>query len=612
MSTPPDSRDAPTAERTIQTGKFPAVVQVPPLTLSAPPAPPPAPPPALAPSGSDVPVEEFAPQASQGPLSITDFLTDGSLARLCEELTRLTGVHVALLDRTGRTISAGEGRRAWDIQESAESIPPAPGDDRFPLRVSGETIGWLAVSEGSPSLATDARDRLEHVVTLVASAAAELCENGLELRHRLRELTVLYRLNALLTRTHDVSAILETALDSALDVLELDAGAIMLLPEDADGVLSEHEKDLVTAASRHLSREWLESPLPLSRDRVFDQLALRGETVVSEDVTKDPRVLIPERAAQEGLVSFINAGLVFQGRPIGVIRLYKRRKHEFGDWDRRLLKSIAQQAAVAVQQARLQRARKEERRIQRQVQLAVDVQRRMLPRTHPRIKGLDIAANYEPSYELGGDFYDFVDLGGHLGVVVGDVVGKGIAAALLMSAVRAMLRAHAEDIYDLDEVVGRVNKAVCRDTLDHEFATLWYGVIDPGSLRLTYCSGGHEPPMIIHVPSNRSPAAEDVSELAIGGMVVGVDPSQKYQRGIYELRRGDVLIAYTDGVTDALTFSGEKFGKHRLRATLLRLLSENPSATSKQLVDGVIWEIRRFVGLARRTDDQTIVVIRVG
>ncbi|HLO41592.1 MAG TPA: SpoIIE family protein phosphatase [Phycisphaerales bacterium] len=557
-------------------------------------------------------MEEFAPQASQGPLSITDFLTDGSLARLCEELTRLTGVHVALLDRTGRTISAGEGRRAWDIQESAESVPPAPGDDRFPLRVSGETIGWLAVSQGSPSLATDARDRLEHVVTLVASAAAELCENGLELRHRLRELTVLYRLNALLTRTHDVSAILETALDSALDVLELDAGAIMLLPEDADGVLSEHEKDLVTAASRHLSREWLESPLPLSRDRVFDQLALRGETVVSEDVTKDPRVLIPERAAQEGLVSFINAGLVFQGRPIGVIRLYKRRKHEFGDWDRRLLKSIAQQAAVAVQQARLQRARKEERRIQRQVQLAVDVQRRMLPRTHPRIKGLDIAANYEPSYELGGDFYDFVDLGGHLGVVVGDVVGKGIAAALLMSAVRAMLRAHAEDIYDLDEVVGRVNKAVCRDTLDHEFATLWYGVIDPGSLRLTYCSGGHEPPMIIHVPSNRSPAAEDVSELAIGGMVVGVDPSQKYQRGIYELRRGDVLIAYTDGVTDALTFSGEKFGKHRLRATLLRLLSENPSATSKQLVDGVIWEIRRFVGLARRTDDQTIVVIRVG
>ncbi len=549
---------------------------------------------------------------SQGPLSITDFLTDGSLAGLCGELTRLTGVRVGLRDRAGRSIIAGEGRRAWevvsDVKESADDIG---GAGSFPLRVSGDTIGWLTVSPGQPELGPDARDRLEHVVTLIASAAAELCENGLELRHRLRELTVLYRLNSLLTRTQDVSAILDTALDSALDVLELDAGAIMLLPEDADGILSEHEKDLVTAASRSLSHEWLHSPLPLSRDRLFDQLALRGETVVSEDVTRDERVLIPERAREEGLVSFINAGLVFQGRPIGVIRLYKRRRREFSDWDRRLLKSIAQQAAVAVQQARLQRARDEESRIQRQVQLAVDVQRRMLPRMQPVIKGLDLAAAYEPSYELGGDFYDFVNLGGHLGLIVGDVVGKGIAAALLMSAVRAMLRAHAEDLYDLDEVVGRVNKAVCRDTLDHEFATLWYGVLDPNTLRLTYCSAGHDPPMVVHVPRDRAPTVDDIDELAVGGMVVGVDPTQKYQRGIYEVRHGDVLLAYTDGVTDALTFSGEKFGKQRLRATLLRLLAENPGMPAKQIVDQIIWEVRRFVGLARRTDDQTIVVARV-
>lgn len=576
--------------------------------------------PASSPSTPQTNVPEAAPSAvavptdipySQGPLSITDFLTDGSLAGVCEQLSRLTGVTVGLRDRLGRSIVSGEGRRAWDVIDDAKAAGTTPGPGSVPLRVSGETIGWLTISEGSPELAGDARGRLEHVVALIASTAAELCENGLELRHRLRELTVLYRLNSLLTRTQDDSAILETALDSALDVLELDAGAIMLLPEDADGILSEHEKDLVTAASRHLSKDWLESPLPLSRDRLFDQMALRGDTVVSEDVTTDERVLIPERARQEGLAGFINAGLVFQGRPIGVIRLYKRRRREFSDWDRRLLKSIAQQAAVAVQQARLQRARKQERRIQRQVQLAADVQRRMLPQTLPKVRGLDLAATYEPSYELGGDFYDFVELGGHLGLVVGDVVGKGIAAALLMSAVRAMLRAHAEDLYDLDEVVRRVNRAVCRDTLDHEFATLWYGVLDPVSLRLTYCSAGHEPPMVVHIPSGRPPTAQDIDELAIGGMVVGVDPAQKYQRGIYELKKGDVLLAYTDGVTDALAFSGEKFGKKRLRATLLRLLAENPAMTSRQIVDQIVWEIRRFVGLARRTDDQTIVVVRM-
>lgn len=548
---------------------------------------------------------------AQGPLSITDFLTDGSLAGVCEELSRLTGVCVALRDRQGRSIVAGEGRRAWEVLDDGRPEKAAPGPGNIPLRVSGETIGWMSISEGDPALGADARTRLEHVVALVASAAAELCENGLELRHRLRELTVLYRLNSLLTRTQDVSAILETALESALDVLELDAGAIMLLPEDADGILSEHEKDLVTAASRHLSKEWLESPLPLSKDRLFDQLALRGETVVSEDVTDDPRVLIPDRARKEGLAGFINAGLVFQGRPIGVMRLYKRRRREFSDWDRRLLKSIAQQAAVAVQQARLQRARKEERRIQRQVQLAADVQRRMLPQALPRVRGLDVAATYEPSFELGGDFYDFVELSGHLGLVVGDVVGKGIAAALLMSAVRAMLRAHAEDIYDLDEVVRRVNRAVCRDTLDHEFATLWYGVVDPATLRLTYCSAGHEPPMVVRMQEGKAPTNANIDELAVGGMVVGVDPTQKYQRGLYEFRKGDVLLAYTDGVTDALAFSGEKFGKARLRATLLRLLTENPAMPARQIVDQIVWEIRRFVGLSRRTDDQTIVVVRM-
>jgi phosphoserine phosphatase RsbU/P len=545
-------------------------------------------------------------------VSITDFLTDGSLARLCAELTRLTGVGVQLHDRDGRRIVPGEGRRAWEIQGDASSNGAAEASAvTFPLRVAGEDIGWLSVGAGDPVLGSDARPRLEHVATLLSSAAAELCEHGLELRHRLRELTVLYRLNSLLTRTHEVSTILGTALDSALDVLELDAGAIMLLPEDADGIASDHEKDLTTAASRNLSRDWLECPTPLSKDRLFDTLALRGETVVSEDVTTDPRVLIPDRARQEGLVSFINAGLVFQGSPIGVMRLYKRRRRVFSDWDRRLIKSISQQATVAVQQARLQQAQEQERQIQRQVQLAADVQRRMLPRTLPTIPRLDMAASYEPSYELGGDFYDFAMLGGHLGIVVGDVVGKGIAAALLMSAVRAMLRAHAEDIYDLDEVVRRVNAAVCRDTLDHEFATLWYGVLDPATLKLTYCSAGHEPPMVIRVPAHRAPNMTDIDELAIGGMVVGVDPSQRYQRGMVEIRPRDVLFAYTDGVTDAATFTGEKFGKARLRASLLRMLSDNPKMTAQQIVDQVRWEVRRFTGLASRTDDQTLVVIRV-
>src|SRR6185295_6677226 len=155
-------------------------------------------------------------------------------------------------------------------------------------------------------------------------------------------------------------------------------------------------------------RDWLECPLPLSKNRLFDRMALDGQVIVAEDLQTDDRILIPERAAAEGLGAALHAGLVFQNRPIGVIRLYSRRPRRFSDSDRRLLRSIAAQAAVAVEQARLLRVEREEQRVQRQIQLAADVQRRMLPDKPPDYPGLDLAARYLPSFELGGDFYDFV------------------------------------------------------------------------------------------------------------------------------------------------------------------------------------------------------------
>jgi sigma-B regulation protein RsbU (phosphoserine phosphatase) len=253
-----------------------------------------------------------------------------------------------------------------------------------------------------------------------------------------------------------------------------------------------------------------------------------------------------------------------------------------------------------------------EQRIQRQVQLAADVQRRMLPRRVPQIPALDVAARYVPSFELGGDFYDFFELGANFGVAIGDVVGKGIAAALLMASVRASLRAHVQDVYHIDEVLSRVNAALCRDTLDNEFATLWYGVIDTEKLRMTYSAGGHEPPMVFRVPPGAAPGtAAAIEELSIGGMAVGIDPLQVYQRGTYDLRAGDVFVAYTDGVTDTLDFSGKKFGKQRLRQVVLKLLADEPEAGASRIADHILWQLRQFAGILERPDDQTLVVVRV-
>lgn len=548
--------------------------------------------------------------------SITDFLTDGSLAGLCAELEALAGVPVQLRDRDGNVITrTGEvnARGAWRVEDRGGPRPPlvGPGVVEFPLRIGHEPIGSIAMGVGNPSLGPDSRERLSRALAFLASTAGELCEHELDLRHRIKEVDAMYRVSTMLANAAAREQVLNVALDSVVEAMELDAGAIMLLKQDADGITSDREEDLTTAASRSLSKDWLDCPLPLSKDRLFDRLALNGEVVVSEDLVNDPRVLIPDRAAAEGLGAAIHAGLVFQERPIGVIRLYARRPRTFTEEDKKLLRSIARQAAVAVEQSRLMKAEEERQRVERQLELAADVQRRMLPRASPSFPRFDVAARYQPSFELGGDFYDFLDLNGHLGIVVGDVAGKGIAAALLMAAVRASLRAHVQGIYDLNDVVARVNTALCRDTRDNEFASLWYGVIDPASLRLTYCSAGHEPTLVVHVPKGRAPTQGDIEQLQTGGMVVGIDPTQTYQRAIHDLRPRDLVLAYTDGVTDARNFQGQRFGRRRFKSAIVSLLESNPEMPAQEFVDRLHWHVRQFTGLAPKQDDFTIVAMRV-
>lgn len=542
-------------------------------------------------------------------LSIADFITDASLPAACEHLTKLLGVEVSLRDPEGRKIVRRAPPPAWEFEQGA--APIGPECVSIPLLVEGRAIGSIVLGPGSPRVPeTESRARLLEALTHIAMTASEFCRQDVDLRHRVKEVQALYRLSSMLVRATKAEAVLDIALESALDALELDAGSIVLF-EQEEGPTTQTEVDLVLKASRNLSREWLESPLPLSKDRLFDRMALEGQIVTSHDLRKDERVLIHDHVLSEGLRAAMHAGLVFQDRAIGVIRLYSRTPREFAESEKRLLKSIAAQAAVAVEQARLLKLQEREQRVQRQVQLAADVQRRMLPRRVPSVARLDVAARYVPSFELGGDFYDFFELSGSFGVAIGDVVGKGLAAALLMASVRASLRAHVQDIYHIDDVLSRVNAALARDTLDNEFATLWYGVLDTEKLRLTYCAGGHEPPMVFRAVQGRAPTLADIDELSIGGMAVGIDPTQRYQRGTYDLHPRDVLVAYTDGVTDTLNFSGKKFGKQRLRQGVLKLLAEEPDANAARIADHIYWELRQFAGILERPDDQTVVVLRV-
>lgn len=533
----------------------------------------------------------------RAPISITDFLTDASFIALCQALGSIARATVTVHDVQGRRVVYTRGDPPWTlapadedaarVRDAMHHMGPATGviagDGRLlePLLVAGNVIGAVVIAPAAPIRSgTNDLDRLRTVIAQLCSTVNELCENDALLRQRNAELSVLFRLSSLLVTARDLDAVLNVALRSAVELLNADAAAIHLLDDDG-----------VSALRAHVG--------------LSDRFVLAAADVFPEG---EP---LRDMLAEDGLVGVISASLSFNNRPLGTLRLFHRRSMFLEPSEQALLQTITEQVAAAVASARLIESEQRAVAMERQLALAADVQRRMLPRVAPTFPRLDIDARYIPSLELSGDFYDLIDLNGHLGVLIGDVAGKGVPAALLMAAVRASVRAFAGDHYHLDDVMTRANKAMVRDTQPQEFATVFYGVVDPASLRLTFCNAGHDPPFLLRPPVGRPPEASDLHELSSGGMAIGIDGTQTYERGMFDLQAGDTIVAYTDGFVDARNFSGQKFGRARLRQSIVDALRTTPAATARAVADHIVWDVRRFVGLNPPVDDQTLVVLRV-
>lgn len=568
-----------------------------------------------------------APYPHSPAINLTDFLDIQTLQELQDSFSDFTHFTTVIRDAKGTPLTTPTDtlQRSRGDALLEQLISPDDAGTRLtaPIIVDGREVGsvnieatctlahrpdrakleQLAVKLGVPeSKLTVLMDAAEHtfaprraaavqVLFLLANHLARLCYQEYQLRERLEELAALNRISTLLAGHRNLQQILDTAASSCAEALNLKATAIRLL--DDSGL------ELVIKAVYGLSPAYLnKGPILLDKSQVARE-AFAGTVVHVQDMLTDPRVLYPEDAEREGLASFLAAPMIYRGRPIGIIQVYSAEPRAFSPYDTNLLLSIAQLSATAIENARLDEQRKEAVDVQRQLRLAADVQQRMLPNAMPDVPQFDIAARYVPSFELGGDFYDFIQLDNHLGIAVADVVGKGIAASLLMASVRASLRAYAQDVYDIDEILSRVNIALCRDTLSSEFATLFYGVLDPSTLRLTYCSAGHEPTLLLRDGV--------VTKLDVGGTVVGIDPNHEYEKGLVDLKPGDTLFIYTDGLCDAQNFNNQRFGRERVRESLIEAAKLSASDT----LNHVLWQMRRFAGLNKRMDDLTIVTIKV-
>ncbi|MGV6813477.1 MAG: PP2C family protein-serine/threonine phosphatase, partial [Phycisphaerales bacterium] len=458
--------------------------------------------------------------------SLRAYWTTGTISALCETITELGGAVIELRDERGLVLDSTRE----SIQHGIVRPMPA-GSIAIPIVVIGEQLGAVVVSpnpnQPEPDKATQAL--YEKIGHLIAVTASEMCTDVAQLRYRVDEIAVLYKLSSLLAKGGRVGDMLGLTLDLALDVLKLDAGAIMLLPEDSVGIVhDELENELRRSASVALSEDWLSNPIPLSKGRTFDRESLAGQVVSSKNLVTDERVLVPENCAEENLIAFLGTGMVFDDRPIGVIRLYAHHEREFTLAERNLIRSIAESAAAAVEQARLLKLQARERRMHRALKIAGAVQKRMLPEETPKHDHIELAGRYRPSQEIGGDFYDLFDVRNQLGVLVGDVVGKGVVAGLLMSAVRATIRAYAELSDDLARVMFRTNQAVWRDTTISEFVTIWYGMIDPDTFEMRYVVAGHESPLLLRSSSDGLHHEWHIEELPGEGLVVGVLPDESY------------------------------------------------------------------------------------
>jgi serine phosphatase RsbU (regulator of sigma subunit) len=270
----------------------------------------------------------------------------------------------------------------------------------------------------------------------------------------------------------------------------------------------------------------------------------------------------------------------------------------------RALRDWAQQLALMMENARLTDRVVEQEKLRRDLALAVEVQRRLLPEQPPQAPVADLAAVSLPARSIGGDYYDFLDAGDHrIGIALADIAGKGIAAALIMAVVQASLRIlSTEENISLPQLAAKMNRFLHGSTRSNSYATFFYAQIDEQNRQLRYVNAGHNPPYLI-----RSIGGSEIEELSTGGTVLGMFQQASYQEAIVDLRPGDVLVAFTDGVTEALNPNEEEFGEDRLKS----LLREVVHLPAHEMSARISRELKNWIQDAAQYDDLTFIVMKV-
>jgi serine phosphatase RsbU (regulator of sigma subunit) len=299
--------------------------------------------------------------------------------------------------------------------------------------------------------------------------------------------------------------------------------------------------------------------------------------------------------------SLLCVPLLVKSELTGVLTVFNKRGADgFSDDDQRLLSIVASQSAQVVENARLREDEETLRRMREELRLASEIQLGLLPKCAPVLPGYDIAGVSVPAEEVGGDYFDFIPVDERrLALCLGDVSGKGLSAALLMSNLQATVRAQTLLGIPPGDCLGHSNTLLARTTEPNKFATCFYAVLDSELHEIRYSNAGHEPPFLL-ARSGRT------ARLDKGGVVLGFLDAARYEEAITRLDPGDLLAIYSDGVTDAANEDDEPFGEERLRA----VLESAGNASAQNALETILNTVRAHAGARGPQDDMTLVLVR--
>ena len=409
---------------------------------------------------------------------------------------------------------------------------------------------------------------------------------------RYREINLLYRIGESVGTSLETDKIPHLILDEIRPVVKADAG-IVLLPTGGDAsVVSQPE---VRAAFSDVGAA--DSLFSLGRAAVA-RVAASGRSEIT-----GPERPEQNREGPDNIGTILCAPLKTQGRVLGFLLLGRTAERpEFTAGDEKLVMALTGQAAIALETARLHEEEIKRQRLEEELAIGHQIQLSLLPERFPEIPGWEIAAVYRSARQVGGDLYDiFVspDEPHKLRMVIADVTGKGVPAALFMASSRTAIRTQSSNGRGPAATLRRANRFITRDIQSRLFLSAFYATLDTRDGSLVFANAGHDWPLLLHGDSG------DIEQLKATGFVLGAFPDINLEEGRTEVKPGDKLVFYTDGITEARNSEDSLFGEERLS----ELLAQNAGSSAQQLLDLIVESVERFIGETPRSDDLTLFVV---